>query len=227
MAATLTLIRSQPVAGNVSTFVFEPDRPLEWTAGQFIRVELPHAPADNEGTKRYFTIASAPSTGRVHITTRLTTSSFKQALAALRAGQTLRLLDQPAGDFVWPARAGHPPLIFAAQGIGVTPFYSMLTDRLHHHLPIGATLLFANRSPGIPFQAELAGWAATHPEFRLVLTSGRLTAAAIGGLVPNLAGHLVYASGPGNLIELLGPPYNLPGNQLKQDFFPNYSASSY
>jgi ferredoxin-NADP reductase len=222
---TLQLEHKQPEAGNVWSFRFRPSEPLDWLAGQFIRVELPHTHPDAEGTKRYFTIASAPHEGHVQISTRITDSSFKQTLAQLPIGRELLMLDPPAGDFVWPTSP--VPLIFAAQGIGITPFYSMLKSRLHHGQPLTATLFYTNRSADIPFRAELEGWAAQHPEFRLILSEDRINAATISRLNSTLAASRVYVSGPGNLIALLGPPFNLKPSQLKQDFFPNYAASVY
>jgi hypothetical protein len=105
---TLQLEHKQPEAGNVWSFRFRPSEPLDWLAGQFIRVELPHTHPDAEGTKRYFTIASAPHEGHVQISTRITDSSFKQTLAQLPIGRELLMLDPPAGDFVWPTNPVPP-----------------------------------------------------------------------------------------------------------------------
>lgn len=224
MAATLKLIRKQRETGNVWSFIFEPSRPLPWAAGQFIRVGLPHANPDGEGTKRYFTIASAPYEKHIQISTRITASSFKQALAGLAPGQTLGLIDPPAGDFVWPPSGR--PLVFVAQGIGITPFYSMLRQQLHDRLPPAATLLYANLTPEIPFQSELAHWAGL-PGLTIKHHRQPFTAADVARLAPDYHASHVYVSGPGPLIELLLPPYDLPINQLKQDTFPNYDAWNY
>jgi ferredoxin-NADP reductase len=225
MPVTLSLIRKLPEGGNIWSFIFKPSVPLTWTAGQFIRIELPHVLPDDEGTKRYFTIASPPHEAVVQITTRITSSTFKQALAALPEGGKLGLLDHPTGDFIWPHT--NLPLIFAAQGIGITPFYSMLRARLHDRQPLATTLLYANLKAPIPFETTLRQWAAEHPEFQLALSDQPITARSLHQLQPHLAGSLLYVSGPGNLVELLGPPYNVPGAQLKQDFFPNYPHASY
>lgn len=225
---TLTLTAKHHEAGNIWSYQFEPSQPLSWVAGQFVRVELPHPSPDAEGTRRHFTIAAAPHESSIRISTRVTDSTFKQTLAGLKPGDRINLIDLPAGDFTWPI-ADHPPLLFAAQGIGITPFYAMLKSRLHQRLPLATTLFYTSRSPDIPFLAELKKWAAAHPEFHLTLSTDRINTATLSQLnLPEpLSHHLIYVSGPSNLITLLGPPHELKTSQLKQDFFPNYASTDY
>lgn len=225
MFMSLTLIAKAPVASNVWLFTFEPSTPIVWIAGQFIRVELPHNHPDSEGTKRQFTIASAPADGHIQIATRITGSSFKQALQALPIGGRLNLVDLPAGDFTWPRDDSHP-IVLAAQGIGITPVRSMIRQHLSEGRPIPATLVYSNLVPGIPFQDELSRWTA-RKEFRVHMTTHPLTGKVLSDLVPNLASARVYVSGPDSLIELVGPPVNLPISSLKQDQFPNYARVNY
>lgn len=204
--------------------MFAPEPSFAWTAGQFIRVGLPHTNPDSEGPRRYFTIASAPAQGFVQISTRLTGSSFKQALANLPIGGQLELLDAPAGDFTW--QPSSHPLIFVAQGIGVTPFISQLRQRHLERTPLAAHLLYGNRSPDIPFTTELQNLASTHPEFNLTISDQPISLEQLGQ-IPHLSQSLVYISGPIPTLGLLRAPFNLPISRLKQDTFPNYPADSY
>ena len=219
----LTLKSKQPLAGNSWLFTFEPTRPLNWVAGQFVRVELPHEHPDPEGTKRQFTIASAPSDGVVQIATRMTPSTFKQALYHLPTEGRLRLVDPPAGDFVWPE--ADRPLIFVAQGIGITPVRSLIRQRLHTGQTVDAHLFHTNLAPGIPFEYEIERWAARG--LAVTFLSQPITPALLAHLAPQVAGSTVYVSGPVSFNKLLLPPVNLPSAQLKQDQFPNYAASDY
>ncbi|MDF2460757.1 MAG: flavodoxin reductase (ferredoxin-NADPH reductase) family 1 [Candidatus Saccharibacteria bacterium] len=209
------------LAGNAWAFHFAPVRPLKWKAGQFIRVEVPHANPDEEGTKRQFTIAAAPHEGRITIATRVTQSTFKRALDTLKPGDTIRLLDLPAGDFVW--HDSPRPLVFVAQGIGITPFRSMLADRAHRGLPLSAELYYANITSGIPFEDELKA----HKDLKLTLLDTAITVPVLAELVPDLGQRLVYIAGPKALITLLGPPYNVPSKQIRHDQFPNYARAQY
>jgi ferredoxin-NADP reductase len=209
------------LAGNAWAFHFAPERPLTWKAGQFIRVQVPHANPDAEGTKRQFTIAAAPHEDRITIATRVTQSTFKQALDALKPGDTIRLLDMPAGDFVW--HDSPRPLVFVAQGIGITPFRSMLADRAHHQLPLSAELYYANVTPGIPFEKELKSYTG----LKLTFQDTPITVPGLASLVPDLSQRLIYIAGPKALIPLLGPPYDVPSKQIRHDQFPNYARAQY
>ncbi len=229
LAIGLKLKEKENLVDNIWAFRFEPTSPLEWIAGQFIRVELPHDNPDAEGAKRWFTVSSAPYEGIVQITTRVTDSTFKQALAALPIGDRLPLLEKPDGDFVW--QDSDKPLVFVAGGIGVTPFRSILRQRAHDNLPLNVTLIYGNRTDAIVFKDEFDRYAAQDPEFKVQYVTGEsLTAAKLSELVPNLNFSLVYVSGPEPMVEKLGNDLKaagLPESQLKQDFFPNYTETNY
>jgi ferredoxin-NADP reductase len=217
----LTLRDRTHLAGNAWAYHFLPEQSLHWQAGQFIRVRVPHEQPDDEGTTRQFTIASAPHEDTVTIATRLTDTTFKQALHRLNPGQAIDLLDTPAGDFIWRDWPGG--LVFVAQGIGITPVRSILADRAHRGLPAPAMVFFANRTADIPYLEELRA----NPQIDLRLSDTPWTAARLGELVPDIKHKLVYLSGPKSLMLLLAPPYNLPTCQLKQDVFPNYPSTAY
>ncbi len=212
--------------GNIWSFTFSPAQPFTWAAGQFIKIGLPHDEADGEGTSRFFTIAGAPHEKLPRITTRITDTTFKQRLASLEPGNTVDLLDMPAGDFLW--RPSQDPHIFAAQGIGITPFYAIIKDRIHHNLPVAATLLYAHNQQEPPaFEHELAEWATQDSTLNVIFQTEYITPEHLDSLYPELQSHLVYVSGPKSLVSLCLPPYNLPANNFKQDNFPGYAASSY
>ena len=227
--ATLKLAEKENLVDNVWAFRFHPSEQLSWTAGQFVYVELPHDNPDNEGTKRWFTVSSAPFEGIVQITTRVTDSTFKRALAALPDGGELQLLEQPDGDFVW--EDSDKPLVFVAGGIGITPFRSILKQRSHDHLPLNVTLIYGNRTDAIVFKNELDAYAADDSQVKIHYVVGSpVTAEKIGEFVPNFKDSLVYVSGPEPMVEALGDQLKaagLPEAQLKQDFFPNYTEANY
>lgn len=229
MATTLILKEKENLVDNVWAFRFEPSMPLTWVAGQFIRVELPHDNPDSEGTKRWFTVSSAPFEGIVQITTRITNSTFKQALAALPLDERLMLLEQPEGNFEW--EDSDKPLVFVAGGIGITPFRSILKQRVHDSLPLDVTLIYGNRTDAIVFKDELKAYAAQDDKFKVQYVIGEpLTAAKLTELVPALNDSLVYLSGPEPMVEALGDALktaDLPKSQLKQDSFPNYNETNY
>lgn len=226
---TFKLIEKEHLVDNVWAFRFQPSKPLIWIAGQYVRVELPHENPDEEGTKRWFTNSAAPFEGIMQITTRVTKSTFKQALSKLEVGGELRLIENPEGDFVW--QDSDLPIIFIAAGIGVTPFRSILKQRAHDQLPLNVTLIYGSRTEDVPFKEELAEWSAAHPAFTLRYIVGEpLTAKKLVELEPNLNQSLVYISGPEPMVEALGVELirqGLPEAQFKRDDFPNYNERNY
>jgi ferredoxin-NADP reductase len=225
----LELTDKQHIIDNVWTFSFKTTEPVTWVAGQFMRVDLPHPNPDDEGTKRWFTVSSAPFEKVVRITTRITYSTFKQALAKLSPGDGLQMVDAPDGDFIW--QDSPQPKVFIAGGIGVTPFYSMLNERRHNRQPLAVTLIYNSRTPEVPFKKEFDAWAATDTQFTVKYVAGeQLTAESLTKLAPELNESLVYLSGPEPMVETLGDQlkaHGLPEQQLKQDFFPNYTVNNF
>ncbi len=225
----LKLITKDNLVDNVWSFRFEPSGAITWTAGQFIKVALPHENPDEEGTERWFTVSSAPFEGVVEITTRVTESTFKQALSKLQIDGQLELIDPPDGDFVWSE--ADRPVVFVAGGIGITPYHSMLKQRANDGLPLAATLIYGSRTADVPFKAELEAWSAG--DHRLVVryvVGEPLTAAKLVELEPRLNDSLVYVSGPEQMVEAIGEELKKQGlseAQLRQDYFPNYTQSNY
>lgn len=229
LAMGMELIEKENLVDNVWAFRFKPTTPFTWVAGQFIRIEVPHDNPDAEGTKRWFTVSSAPYENIVQITTRVTESTFKQALAALPIGERLPLIEKPDGDFIW--EDSDKPLVFVAGGIGITPFRSILKQRARKGLPLDVTLIYGNRTDAIVFKDEFDYYAAQYSEFKVRYVVGEpLTAVKLVELEPNLNLSRVYVSGPELMVKALGDQLKaagLPEVQLKQDSFPNYTESNY
>lgn len=225
----LTLFEKEHLVDNIWAFRFHPTEGLNWTAGQYIRVDLPHENPDAEGTKRWFTVSSAPYDEYVQITTRVTQSTFKQALSGLETGDTLQMIEAPEGDFVW--QDSRLPIVFVAGGIGVTPFRSILRQRAHDQLPLNVTLIYSGRTEDLPFKDEIAEWQAQDTHFKALYSIGEpMTADKIAEQCQNINESLVYVSGPEPMVEALNGALQgngLPEAQLKGDFFPNYTEQNY
>jgi len=228
MADTLKLLKKNHLTDNVWTFQFEAHPAFGWTAGQYMQIELPHSNPDQEGTKRFFTVSTAPFEGHPAITTRITESSFKQALVNLPEGADLKLLSKPSGDFTYADTGAQ--LVFIAAGIGITPYRSILAQRAHDHAPLDVALVYANRTDAIPFKDEFDAIATANPNLKVSYITGLVTASRVAELVPDLHKKLVYVSGPEPMVESLGDQLKsagLPEAQLKQDFFPNYTEAQF
>lgn len=220
-------------ADNIRTFFFRPERPVQYTAGQFAEWTLKHPDPDRRGAKRWFTISSSPTEELVSITTKYAGdkgSTFKRALFEMQPGDEL-LMSDPMGDFVLP-KLIQTPLVFVAGGIGITPYHSILAwlAATKEERPI-QLIYGVNNEDEIIFQDafEKAGVHATivvsNPSDAWGGERGRLTAEMIMGLAKPSEDALVYVSGPEPMVETLEKGLKKAGlgkNQFVGDFFPNY-----
>src|ERR1035437_9317535 len=88
----LKLAARKTESPGVESFLFKPEEPLVWKAGQFLHYVLNHVATDDRGSDRWFTIASAPCERHVMLTTRFASkqgSTFKKTLKALKPGDTI------------------------------------------------------------------------------------------------------------------------------------------
>lgn len=118
---TLTFVKKQNESGDITSFYFKPSKPLKHTAGQHGLFILPKLKG-----LHIFSLASAPTEEYVMIGTHVRAESrYKQHLARLVAGDTMTMIG-PVLSFVLPKT--EQPVVFLAQGIGITPFRSMLVQ---------------------------------------------------------------------------------------------------
>lgn len=210
---SLSFERSTNLAPSMTEFVFSSKQPVSFRAGQYIELSIPHPGADSSGTRRVFSIASAPSNPhelRFGVRMGESTSSFKRALASLKPSQTVRA-NLVAGDFLLPRDPSRPVLLVAG-GIGITPFISQLEHDAAEGVTRDLVLVYAIR---------------THEEFayadalerlgiRVVLLapdepevladgwsyagSGRLTSELIEQQVDDVRQRVAFVSGPPRLV---------------------------
>lgn len=223
----LTLVARKPEAPDVESFLLRSEAPLTWRAGQFLRYTLAHRDPDARETRRFFTIASAPTEDVVMLTTRFATekgSSFKRALREMPVGAGIEA-GQPSGDFV--VDEAEAERVFVAGGIGITPYRAMLHDLDHRGLPVSATLLYANRTPDFVYRGELDALTRKHPGFRIryVLAPDRVTEASIREAASGLQTTTFYLSGPEPMVEAFDgmlAGLGVPNGHVKRDYFPGY-----
>jgi ferredoxin-NADP reductase len=225
----LTLISRKPEAPGVESFIFQPDKPLTWQAGQYLHYVLHHEPTDDRGSDRWFTIASAPCERHVMVTTRLAGmkgSTFKKNLKALKRGDTLEVTGVD-GDFTLADAKSE--YVFIAGGIGITPFRAMLKQAAHTRSPLRVRLLYANRSPHVTYRKEFDVFVRKNPNLIIhyILPPERIDKDTVLKLVPDLKKPLFYVSGPEPMVESVGKmllQLGIRKNRLKQDWFPGYPA---
>ena len=207
----LVFIGKEHKVGDVYSFKFSYEDSFSWLAGQSIRLELE---TDYLADERRFTISSAPSEKQISITTKLSDSNFKRALAKLKSGDEIKAYGLE-GDFIWPDGAAHLP-IFLANGLGITPFRSMLAERASLKQPLKASLIYSHQ-PGLAvFKPELEAWQKSYPELEVeYLSDRRLTADLTRQLVPEILISPLYISGSSEFV-----------NDLSKNLIKNYMVKS-
>ena len=222
----LTLRATKQEASDIFSFIFMPERPLQWQAGQYLYYVLNHPKPDDRGVERYFSIASAPYEKYVMLTTRFAPkgSSFKKALKKIKPGDAIEVREK-GGDFVLDHR--RKMFVFIAGGIGITPFRAILLDLDHNRKPLNVQLLYANRNNTFPYRKELEALKKRHPEFRIdyVVSPERIDEKTIPQLVPDMDESAFYVSGPEPMVESLEKTLKklgVPKKRIKTDFFPGY-----
>lgn len=228
------LDHKQDEASNITTFFFKPEKPIQYTAGQFIELTIKHDNPDERGTDHWFTLSSSPTQDLLTITTKFAdkSSTFKKALRKLKVGDEIKM-SEPMGDFVLP-KLVQTPLVFVAAGIGITPFHSILSWLADTRESRPIKLLYSVRNEDeIIFQPTFDA-AKVQPTIVVSNPSaawggerGRITAEMILGLEKPSDDTLIYVSGPEPMVETLEKDLKkagIKGRQLVLDFFPNYES---
>jgi ferredoxin-NADP reductase/Na+-translocating ferredoxin:NAD+ oxidoreductase RnfD subunit len=154
----LSFTGSRRLTPTSTELVFEPSRPVRFHAGQYMELDLPHRGTDRRGSRRVFSITSAPQQADAvtfGLRTTASGSSFKKALLELPQNATISGT-LVGGDFRLP-RDPSTPLLLAAGGIGITPFISQLRDLTNRGESRDVVLVYVVKSvEEIAFRDELA-----------------------------------------------------------------------
>ncbi len=227
------------IALDTYDFVFIPDRPLTFTAGQYLEWTLPHEKPDQRGNRRYFTIASSPTESEIHMGVKFypQASSFKQSLSNLPIGDTIAA-GQCAGDFTLP-KDKNKKLVFIAGGIGVTPFRSMVKYLLDTREQRSIVFLYSNKTEAEIAYKNFFDAASLMPTMKMVYTlteqdailpswqgeRGMIDEYMIVRSVPDYRERIFYLSGPHAMVtafDKILKNMGVPRNHIKIDFFPGF-----
>ena len=247
-AVRLRLADARMITPSVRELTFEARRPVRFVAGQYLELDVPHAKADARGTRREFSIVSAPSDApTVRVAYRIKPgagagalagaasgsgeSTFKKALAVASPG-----VDYSAtgvwGDFLMPSNPNAPVLLVAA-GIGITPFISQVREDRARGVERNVVLIYvASEASELAFRDELEASGIevivfTRDQPRdlpanwLWARGVRLDAEGLPRVVPDLSSRHAYVSGPPKLIAELAPAL-AQARTLTTDAFAGY-----
>ena len=204
------------VGGGVTSLAFRARRPINARAGQHGFLHL------GATVVKPFSLASAPGEGAVLIATSLASgSAAKNRLAALRPGDWLTLRG-PINNFTLDGVAG--PIVMLAQGVGITPFRSMLAHIALDDLALDSSLIHVARS-GHAYRDDTEKWAAwsAYPqhsdEFRDAVTA---TARARPNARFYAAGASAFVSSTAALLRSCG----IEAGNIRQDKYLGYRPTA-
>ncbi|GAA2970685.1 ferredoxin-NADP reductase [Microbacterium terrae] len=220
-AVRLTLVSRAAPTASVQELTFRVHDRLQFLPGQYLELEVPHRHPDARGTRREFSIASAPADLPL-LTLAFkdsgsgpSQSSYKKALAEVEPGERLAITGV-WGDFLLPKRSAAPVLMVAA-GIGVTPFISQLRQLHATGDDRDVVLVYvASDASELVYRAEIEASGvdvivftrdrpADLPANWTWAQGVRLDADGLVRVVPDIASRHAYISGPAGLIAELAP----------------------
>lgn len=220
------LIRKELVAEETYRFYFTKPDGFGFTAGQSIDLTLVNPPeTDTEGNTRAYSLVSAPHELELSIATRMRDTAFKRVLGSLPPGAPLTF-EGPFGDFVLHEKVSRPAVILAG-GIGITPFYSMITDATHRALPHQIVLLFGNRTKeSAPFLSELETLVRKNKNFSFIsLIGSRIDADLVRAHVPPHTDPVYYLAGPAPMVRAMRAilhSLSVSGDDVRTEEFTGY-----
>jgi len=165
---SMTLVSSEAIAGDVTSFSFSHKRRFEFRAGQHGLLFIP------KGGMKPFSIASSPAEETIMIGTRLSSGSkFKLALAALKPGDKIWFL-APLMNFT--TTGTERELVFLAQGVGITPIRSILLDIADRGLDKKTTIIHVGHDHAFRAETDRLADSAVYPSTSESFRTAVLTA---------------------------------------------------
>lgn len=198
-ARVLRVVAETP---STKTFLLQPN--ALWNgaqAGQFIRVLVE---IDGRLTERVYSLSSRPGARRLAITVK------RQGLVSRHLHDTLKpgaviTISQAAGDFVLPSHLPEKILLLSA-GSGITPVMAMLRDLKARNYRGDVVFLHTSRNAqeaiyAERFQALARDFPALHLRQHFTQEAGRLDAAALKSILPDLAQRSTWMCGPAAMMD--------------------------
>jgi len=217
-------------------FIFTPSRPLQYEAGQYVEIMVPAKKDDFRGSRRSFSITSAPGedTLRLGIKFYEPSSTLKKALRELKAGNMIQATGI-SGDFTLPKDA-RAPLLYIAGGIGITPFISHLQQLKQANQVRDIVLLYSVSSiaelayKDVLIAAGIKVCVVTKSEELLKLPAGwvhinesYISQETLLTHVPDASSRHAYISGPPAMIDGTKKHLRvLRAQHVKTDYFIGY-----
>ena len=237
----LKLVKKVEEAKGTKSFFWEPEKPVNYLAGQYFYFTLPSLKyPDPRGATRHLTLSSSPTEENLlRMTTRIRQESgYKKTLDELEIGSTIEG-EGPEGTFILDEKEPGPH-VFLAGGIGITPFRSMIKYAADKNLNTQIHLIYSNSIPEeITFRNELESWAKSWPNLKLDMTitkpeessekwsglTGRIDENLIRQLITDTGKPVFWVCGPPAMVEAMEQTLgklNISSGKVRSEKFTGY-----
>jgi glycine betaine catabolism B len=149
----LTLINKIIEDENVITLHFKSDKKINYQSGYYTRLFIPSLLLQFHKPAREITIASAPFEDNIMFSINTKSNSlFQQKIKNIQIGDQVHMI-RNSGHIALPSQASK--IVMIAQGVGITPFRSMILDSFHSNYGHRITLIHVNNGKYL-YQDELS-----------------------------------------------------------------------
>ena len=163
---TAEFVKSIDRTETTKSFVFKPEKILDFIAGQFLQVIFDGDNLKNRELNKFLSFSTAPCNENFEITTRISNSDFSKKLLGLKSGDKV-LFKAPMGNCVFDIN--EKKIAFIVGGIGITPVMSILDHIFTNNISSAdIAMLYSNRSTDdIAFKNNLDNWNKQNGNFKL------------------------------------------------------------
>lgn len=211
------LTKKEEVAVGTMAFYFKKPTDFKFIAGQYLNLRLiDPLETDEEGNRRFFSIATAPYEEELMIATRMRDSAFKRTLKNMPVGERIEIFG-PSGNLILHQDTSQKAILLAG-GIGITPFRSMILQASFERLPHKIYLFYSNRRPeDSAFLTELEKIQKENPNYKFIGTmiemadskriwqgeTGCITKQLLIKYLGSLDKAIFYTAGPPQMVEAM------------------------
>ncbi len=221
-----------PRTPDVKSFRFDRPEGLDCNPGQYMIVTI-----KSEGVelREPFTISSSPTErGFLELTKKLTGHPFSKALESLKVGDKV-IIEAPFGEFTF--KGEYDKIALLAGGIGITPLRCIIRYATDNQLKTNIILLYSSRfDDEIIYKNELEEMQRSNNNLKVIYTvtqpsekwhgfAGRINKEMVQKVIPDYRERVFYICGPPKMVEamvVILKDLNIPGKQIKQEYFPGY-----
>lgn len=223
----LTFKERRIITPTTDELIFTIDRPAVFEPGQYIELTLPHKKQDLRGTRRSFSLTSAPGEKEVKLGVKYyePSSSFKKQLRTLKPDTRVQATGV-TGDFVLPKNPTEKLLLIAG-GIGVTPFISHVAASIGEGRDI--TLLYFVSAPEEAAYRDALDDSNVNVKYFVAKGSDNqflegpyITKEIVDTHVTDLANRHTYISGPPAMVSATKKLLRGRVKRIHTDYFSGY-----